>query len=373
MNYDRRRNLTLISILLVLILLNSCGRFSFEDAIARPISIPSPDVTVTSIKPIRPSPTITVAATSEVINDENTHNLIMTNELQQTGASDFEWLSTPLGDVQGMVFLQSTQISYLLSEPFPEVSQITDDTPSLLTSSALSPQIAWKNAEDTIRVWDVNKQSELISIQLDGSSPTSLALSNYGEILAVATVDKKIIIWDVAEKVLTIEFEQPNWLTQLDFSADNMHLAGVDSENFTIYVFDAKSGENVESFTWTDHASPVLYGAQFSPDWNYLAWVARGSVQIMDTKLNTLGPMLSHEDFVNAIAWSPDGNVLASAAAGTVKGNFSPLVYLWNPRTGELLNTLVLNEPVSSLSFSPDGRELAILKSDGALQVWTVR
>ncbi|MEJ2600199.1 MAG: hypothetical protein P8Z00_17830 [Anaerolineales bacterium] len=83
--------------------------------------------------------------------------------------------------------------------------------------------------------------------------------------------------------------------------------------------------------------------------------------------------MLSHEDAVNALAWSPDSTILATAAAATVNGNFVPVVELWNAESGKMLNTLVLTNPAIQISFSPDGKSLATLDSAGTLHLWAVK
>ena len=111
---------------------------------------------------------------------------------------------------------------------------------------------------------------------------------------------------------------------------------------------------------------------EFSPDWNRLAWVARGTVLIMDVISGYTLAELSHEDFVQAIAWSVDSSILATAAAGSSDGQLQPYVYLWDSSSGALLNKLSQPGSVLSMSFSPDGRELAVLSSGGALQVWKV-
>ena len=168
------------------------------------------------------------------------------------------------------------------------------------------------------------------------------------------------------------EWQLPYWLTDLAFSPDGTILAGADLTNFTVHVFDLASGEEVRSLMWTEHASPALYGVEFSPDWKYLAWVARGSVLIMDLESGEPLANLEHEDFVSAYTWSADGELLATAAAGTLRGEFSPMVYLWEASTGALVNQLAQQASVLSMSFSPDGRELAVLTSGGALQIWQV-
>ena len=93
-------------------------------------------------------------------------------------------------------------------------------------------------------------------------------------------------------------------------------------------------------------------------EWRYLWGQTQGE------QLKTL---LGHSNYVNCLAYSPDGAILASGSADrTVK--------LWNPDTGRLIATWTGHSgEVISVAFSPDGQLLASGGNDGLVRLWDLR
>ena len=82
------------------------------------------------------------------------------------------------------------------------------------------------------------------------------------------------------------------------------------------------------------------------------------------TPLRTL---TGHTDIVYSIAFSPDGNILAS-------GSRDNTIRLWDASNGAHLHTLTGHTvAVLSVAFSPDSNVLASGSEDGAVRVWDMR
>ncbi|RIK86922.1 MAG: hypothetical protein DCC67_02340 [Planctomycetota bacterium] len=94
-------------------------------------------------------------------------------------------------------------------------------------------------------------------------------------------------------------------------------------------------------------------------------------------RLTFVGHDDRHDAAGATVAWRPDGRVVASAPCG-VKGGVSE-IKLWDPRTGDVLQTLRDSQPIASMTWSPDGERLAIAQEtygDGLawhLVIWHVR
>jgi WD40 repeat protein/tetratricopeptide (TPR) repeat protein len=99
----------------------------------------------------------------------------------------------------------------------------------------------------------------------------------------------------------------------------------------------------------------------FSPDGRHFATgsnprqIATGELRLWDTSTGRLlFPPMPHTNYVSAIAFHPDGKLVAS-------GDFSGLVRTWDISTGqEIGRPLPQGEIVLALSFSPDGKMLAV-------------
>ena len=94
-----------------------------------------------------------------------------------------------------------------------------------------------------------------------------------------------------------------------------------------------------------------------------------GLVRAQESPAAVSQVLTGHTDAVTVLAWSPDGNLLASSA-----GNWDSQdtgVRLWS-RDGRLLKTLEGHSaPVASLDWSPDGSMLASGSYDQSIRIWS--
>jgi WD40 repeat protein len=373
------RVLVFLSVLL-LIILPACVRSS-QDEPTVPAQI-TPEISngpdAAGPAPTRPAPTDTSVPTDTVIpetqdelviNVDNAERLDVLSQVSEPGANSFVWLKN------GWAFSIATDRHIAIYERFQthqtDSSQMNSENPSKLTASDEGEMISWVDAENTVYLWDINFDEPSV-LKMSQSPVTSLAFSTDGGKLAIASYDGGLEIWDTTDQVVSNSWEYPSWLSNISFSPDGATLAGVDAATFSIYFIDLAGGEIQQVLEWTESASPILYGAYMSPDWNWIAWVARGTVQLMERSGGNLGPTLNHEDFISSVSWSPDSALLATASAATVEGVFSPVVNVWDIENGVLTASLVQPDVSLSVAFSPNGIEMGTLGSDAVLYFWAV-
>ena len=87
-------------------------------------------------------------------------------------------------------------------------------------------------------------------------------------------------------------------------------------------------------------------------------------------KLYPARTFMGHQDSVLSVAFSPDGQTLAS-------GSYDETIRIWNLTTGKLINTLSEHSTspghtngVWSLAFSPQGNTLVSGDENGVIKIW---
>ncbi|MBE9235138.1 hypothetical protein IQ227_03550, partial [Anabaena aphanizomenioides LEGE 00250] len=120
--------------------------------------------------------------------------------------------------------------------------------------------------------------------------------------------------------------------------------------------------------TLTGHSNRIRSVA-YSPDGQTLASGSSDkTIKLWDVKTGNLLQTLSgHSHWVNSVAYSPDGQTLAS-------GSYDKTIKLWNVKTGNLLQTLTgHSNRIRSVAYSPDGQTLASGSRDETIKLWDVK
>jgi WD40 repeat protein len=229
-----------------------------------------------------------------------------------------------------------------------------------------------------VRLWSLppGKEPELVD-EVSGGFAVAVALSPDGKWLAIGS-EKKLFVWDVEKRKFRFQWEDKDETTlptfeALAFSPDSKFLAFAGgnhhekaSGDVDIRLWSVETGGVVRKLQ--EHKRKVVALA-FSPDGKMLASASREeSIRVWDP---VKGEVVRELPFPNcqSLAFAPDGKMLASA--GYVTGAD---IRLWNPTTGDELPPIKNSGlGLTSLAFSPDGKTLAAAGGARAIRLWDVK
>jgi WD40 repeat protein/serine/threonine protein kinase len=222
---------------------------------------------------------------------------------------------------------------------------------------------------ETVKVHDVASGREIRSFKGHAGRVTCVAISPDGKLLAAASMGT-VKLWEMASGngVLTLQDEKVECAA---FSTDGKRLAS--GSNETVKVWDVATGEVIRILR--GHTDSV-YSLAFSPDGKRLAGGAGGLTWVWDVASEKeILTFKGHTRTVVSLAFSPDGKRLASGSIDrTVKlwdtaSTNVPVVTVRERIRGIPQKKAPKNPEIRNLAFSPDGKRLAIVSSEGTAKV----
>ena len=248
-----------------------------------------------------------------------------------------------------------------------------------LAFSADGTRVATGSSDGRIRLWDADSQSPDDSLVLGGFSDGIYGLAFIPDETSLATghASGPIALWNPSATGTIghpVRLGEP--VFKVGFSpASNWLVATSDTE---VHVSDADTYELVGA-PWRKKAGRV---ATLSADGKLLATGSTdGPIEIWDVATRTtIATLSSGGDEVSALAFSPDGQLLAAGGCGPVSRTSRCIggsLEVWDVRSarssgGWKSSATVHKNRVGALAFSSNGAMLASGATDGSLAVWDV-
>lgn len=205
----------------------------------------------------------------------------------------------------------------------------------------------------------------------------TVAINSDGSEIATGSRDGIVLIWQVTDGESTYAIQGFELgVTSLAFHPSKERLAiGLWGGSIAIWDLDTKQTSRavIEKKPVYDMGLQETM-VRWSPVGTRLAAAGRDElIEVWATDSGELLATLENSDYVDSIAWSPDGTLIAASSTSSVS--------IWNTRTWILERTFdaqsinseaVGGGPQRSLAWSPDGNFVALGAQDGQILVWDV-
>jgi WD40 repeat protein len=240
------------------------------------------------------------------------------------------------------------------------------DLMSDATSVAFSPdgsKLAAGSYDGIVIIWDMGTGSKLLTLSGHTASINKVAFSPDGTTIVTASNDNTAKVWGVDTGQLLFDLVgHTAEVTGVVFSpsGNTIVTAGLNGE---LILWNASTGEMESSPLST--RCPNANDIAIDPVNSYLA-IANSCLTAEMQQLpdgNWIFDMTQHTDIVSAVAFSPDGSLMASAS----RDNTVIVVdaYRNTPKF-----TLIDSNDIYAMAFSPDGKYIATGDLDGQVKLW---
>ncbi|XP_074289878.1 notchless protein homolog [Silene latifolia] len=210
------------------------------------------------------------------------------------------------------------------------------------------------------RIWDVVLKRCVMCLSGHTLSVTCVKWGGDG-VIYTGSQDCTIKVWNTQQGMLIRELKgHGHWVNSLALSTDHVLRTGAFGHKGTQHESPEEAKEAaLEIYNKVRGNAPERL-VSGSDDRSLYIWEP-----LLDKhpKFRLTG----HQQLVNSVGFSPDGQWLAS-------GSFDKSVRLWNPRTGKFVHVFRGHvASVNQICWSADSRFLVSASKDSTLKVWDIR
>ena len=215
--------------------------------------------------------------------------------------------------------------------------------------------LATASADGMLKLWNLDG-TLLDTLQGHNGRVNSVNFSNDGKILASSSNDKTARLWQVNRTRLILLGNYPDSVYKLSISQDGQTLAAASPNLIKIWQRD---GKLIKS--WQETA-PVK-AIEFSPDGKTVATGSDTTLKLWDLQGRLLRTIGKHRQSILSLSFSPDGTEIAAA-------DFDGVMKFWD-LSGKLLYSSKAHEAgIYGTQFSPNGKLFATASWDKTVKLW---
>lgn len=247
--------------------------------------------------------------------------------------------------------------------PQPEFPNTSANRPLFSPDGKQLVTVNYREGDGRCELWDITGHKSL------GATPGARALgftADGASIVYLNVGTSSIQTWSPTNWSVAAKLEGavpgPESFVCTGLSADGGRFFAIDSAG-TARMWEMSNGKQLASFPGPQ---PPIRTGVLSVRGQYLATSLEREnvVRLYATRVGRALRLKGHQDFVDGLAFAPDGETLAS---GSVDGT----IRLWDCASGRELALLPGHpDETTDVAFSPDGRTLASLAKGDSLKLW---